>query len=109
MTDIDTTPSHSHHSTSNLANHKSLPRRIGTTIEAAVRLLNDAFDQRGDQRIPIWPKQLRVKSVEGAKGIWEMTWSWPDGRTTFEYADLRNEGLAILWRRIGGREVLRDP
>jgi len=78
-------------------------------LKEAVRLMNDAFNQRGDQQIPTWPKQLRIKSVQGAKGIWEMTWTWPDGRATFEYVDLGDEGLAILWRRIGGHEIFRDP
>lgn len=71
--------------------------------------MNDAYDQRGGQQLPIWPKQLRVKSVEGPRGIWELTCNWPDGRATLEYADLGDEGLAILWRRIGGHEFFRGP
>lgn len=57
-----------------------------------------------------WPKKLRVWRVEGAPGIWEMTWSLsgPDGRATFEWVELDGE-RAIRWRRAGGHEIFRDP
>jgi hypothetical protein len=75
----------------------------------AVALLNEAYDRRGDRPVPVWPKQLRVKDVEGATGVWEMTWRWPDGRATFEYVRIANGELAIRWRRIGGHEIFREP
>ncbi len=45
---------------------------------------------------------MRVKKVEGAEGIWEMTWSRndPDGRATWEWITLDGE-RAIRWRRVG--------
>jgi len=55
-----------------------------------------------------WPGSLRVKDVEGAPGIWEMTWAWPDGRATFQWIKIDGE-LAIRWRRVGGHEILKDP
>ena len=57
-----------------------------------------------------WPRSLRVKRVQGAPGIWEMTWSLagPDGRATFEWITIDGE-LAIRWRRIGGHEVFDRP
>ncbi len=57
-----------------------------------------------------WPKSLRVKDVEGAPGIWEMTWSFagPDGRATFEWITIDGE-QAVRWRRVGGHEILNDP
>lgn len=57
-----------------------------------------------------WPKTLRVRAVEGAPGIWEMTWSFagPDGRATFEWIEIDGEP-AIRWRRIGGHRIFRDP
>lgn len=57
-----------------------------------------------------WPRKLRVKDIEGAPGIWEMTWSFsgPDGRATFEWIDLDGEA-GIRWRRIGGHSIFRDP
>ncbi|HEU6439920.1 MAG TPA: hypothetical protein VFC12_05725 [Terriglobales bacterium] len=57
-----------------------------------------------------WPKRLRVKDVEGAAGIWEMTWSFsgPDGRATFEWVQIDGEP-GIRWRRVGGHAVLGSP
>jgi len=57
-----------------------------------------------------WPASLRVRSVEGAPGIWEMTWSFsgPDGRATFEWIALDGEP-AIRWRRIGGHAIFGQP
>lgn len=55
-------------------------------------------------------KSLRVKDVEGSEGVWEMTWDWPDGRATFEYgAPVEVEMRHVLWRRIGGHEILSRP
>ena len=46
-------------------------------------------------------KGLRVKGVQGAKGIFEMTWA-DDGRATFEYGDEVIEGEPqVVWRRNG--------
>ncbi len=55
-----------------------------------------------------WPRGLRVRDVEGAPGVWEMTWDWPDGRATFEWVEI--DGYpAIEWRRVGGHEIFREP
>lgn len=57
-----------------------------------------------------WPKKLRVRRVAGAPGVWEMTWSFsgPDGRATFEWVEIEGKP-GILWRRLGGHEIFRDP
>jgi hypothetical protein len=57
-----------------------------------------------------WPKSLRVKDVEGAPGIWELTWSFagPDGRATFEWITIDGE-QAVRRRRVGGHEIFDDP
>jgi hypothetical protein len=57
-----------------------------------------------------WPASLRVKDVEGAPGIWEMTWSFsgPDGRATFEWLQIDRE-RAVRWRRIGGHSIFKQP
>ena len=62
------------------------------------------------QTPPAWPKSLRVRDVEGASGIWEMTWSFagPDGRATFEWITIEGE-QAVRWRRVGGHEIFNDP
>ena len=57
-----------------------------------------------------WPKGLRVKRVQGAPGVWEMTWSFagPDGRATFEWTEIDGE-RAIRWRRVGGHAIFSEP
>jgi hypothetical protein len=57
-----------------------------------------------------WPASLRVRDVEHAQGIWEMTWSFsgPDGRATFEWVQVDGD-LALRWRRIGGHAIFKDP
>lgn len=57
-----------------------------------------------------WPKGLRVKRVQGAAGVWEMTWSFagPDGRATFEWIAIDGEP-AIRWRRVGSHAIFSEP
>lgn len=57
-----------------------------------------------------WPRKLRVRDIEGAPGLWEMTWSFsgPDGRATFEWIEVDGEP-GIRWRRIGSHSIFRDP
>ncbi len=56
-----------------------------------------------------WPTSLRVKRVQGAPGIWEMTWSFagPDGRATFEWTTIDGEP-AIRWRRVGSHAIFSE-
>jgi len=52
---------------------------------------------------------LRVKGIEGAPGIFEMTWE-PDGRATFEYGDAVTHGEPhIIWRRVGSHQIFGEP
>ncbi len=69
-----------------------------------------AAERRAASRGARWPKKLRVRDVEGAPGIWELSWSFsgPDGRATFEWITIDGEP-AIRWRRVGGHEIFRDP
>lgn len=57
-----------------------------------------------------WPASLRVKSVRGAGGVLEMTWSFasPDGRATFEFIVIQGEPR-VRWRRVGDHGVFRNP
>lgn len=57
-----------------------------------------------------WPASLRVKSVAGATGVREMTWSFasPDGRATFELITVGKE-LRVRWRRVGDHGVFKNP
>jgi hypothetical protein len=73
-------------------------------FDAAIRnFVNDL--KRGTFR-----KGLRVKAVQGVKGVWEMTWA-DDGRATFSYGDEQRPGHKhVIWRRIGGHaDVFRAP
>lgn len=54
---------------------------------------------------------LRVKRVERgrAERVYEMTWA-PDGRATFHYgAEVLPGEQHIIWRRIGGHDILDHP
>ena len=52
---------------------------------------------------------LRVKGIQGARGIFEMTWA-EDGRATFEYGDPVKEGqVNVVWRRIGSHIIFSNP
>ena len=62
-----------------------------------------------DSALP-WPRSLRVRTVVGAPGVWEMTWSFagPDGRATFEWMVIEDEPR-IRWRRIGFHAIFEEP
>lgn len=52
---------------------------------------------------------LRVKGVQGHPGIFEVSWSG-DGRATFQYGPEQRTGDPhIVWRRIGGHDILKNP
>jgi hypothetical protein len=52
---------------------------------------------------------LRVKSVQGAPGVFEMTWA-PDGRATWQYGEeIRPGEPHVMWRRIGTHDVSNRP
>jgi hypothetical protein len=52
---------------------------------------------------------LRVKGVQAAPGVFEMSWA-PDGRATFTYGRQQRTGEPhVIWRRIGTHEVFREP
>jgi mRNA-degrading endonuclease YafQ of YafQ-DinJ toxin-antitoxin module len=58
---------------------------------------------------PPYPGNLRMKKVQGWKGVWEMSFA-NDGRATFEFGEQIHAGEAhIVWRRIGGHEIFRNP
>jgi hypothetical protein len=51
---------------------------------------------------------LRVKAVQGADGIFEMTWA-PDGRATFQFGRGAGADTHVIWRRVGSHAILRKP
>jgi hypothetical protein len=57
-----------------------------------------------------WPASLRVRDVENAPGIFELTFNFagPDIRATFEWIEIDGE-RAVRWRRIGGHRIFSNP
>ena len=54
-------------------------------------------------------KGLRVKGVQGASGVFEMTWA-DDGRATFQYGDAVHAGEPhVIWRRVGTHDIFKQP
>ena len=52
---------------------------------------------------------LRVRGVQGAPGVFELTWA-DDGRATFEYGHVVREGEThVVWRRIGTHVIFTRP
>lgn len=97
--------------------HRRLSGEEKDLFHKAVNDFNAACDAFIESRHP-WPAHLRVKSVQGARGIFEMTWSFsgPDGRATWEWAEVEvEEGgrsvkyPAVRWRRLGGHEIFDRP
>lgn len=66
----------------------------------------DEFAQNGTS----FPAKLRIRDVENAPGVLEVTWSFsgPDGRATFEFITVDGE-RAIRWRRVGDHSIYKNP
>ena len=92
------------------ADFKRLSKSEQGTFKGVLPEFVAACDRFALEPSTAWPASLRGKSVEGARGIMEMTWSFtgPDGRATFEWVDLEG-ALAVRWRRIGGHSIFREP
>ncbi|MFJ3594531.1 hypothetical protein ACPXCP_34355 [Streptomyces sp. DT20] len=56
---------------------------------------------------------LRIKRVQRATGIYELTWSMgtgPAGRATWQYGPAhRPDTPHVIWRRIGTHDILTGP
>lgn len=90
--------------------YKKLPDDHQKQFRDAARDFHDAAVEATAGKSSRWPSSLRVKTVQGADGIWEMTWSkdHPDGRATWEWVDIDGEA-GVRWRRVGDHGVLDDP
>lgn len=92
------------------ADFKRLSPADQVTFRKALREFVAACDRYALEPATAWPASLRVRDVESAPGIWEMTWSFsgPDGRATFEWVCLEGS-TAVRWRRIGDHRIFREP
>lgn len=89
--------------------------RLSTEERAAFQKVvreqfHPACERRRIDPAATWPRSLRVKALEGAPGVWEMTWTFagPDGRATFEWVEIEGEP-GVRWRRIGGHATFGAP
>lgn len=83
---------------------RRLPRELQRAFLAMLPVFIAAL--RADP--PVFPPGLRIKRVQGTADVWEITFA-PDGRATFAYGQ---EVIAsephVIWRRVGGHDVLAD-
>ncbi|HEV8647950.1 MAG TPA: hypothetical protein VG276_00775 [Actinomycetes bacterium] len=71
--------------------------------EAVAKFVEDLARDKG------FRPGLRVRGIQGAPRIFEMTWA-PDGRATFHYGEPVREGQPhVVWRRVGMHAVLAKP
>lgn len=71
--------------------------------EAVKKFIDDLQSGRAFRR------RLRVKGIQRAEGIFELTWA-KNGRATFQYGEeIRAGHPHIVWRRIGTHDVLETP
>lgn len=93
------------------ADYRRLKREHAVAFTSAVReKFAPACDAYAAEPTTPWPASLRVKSVQSAPGVLEMTWSCasPDGRATFELITVDGE-LRCRWRRVGDHDVSKNP
>jgi hypothetical protein len=68
--------------------------------EAVRKFVEDLERGRG------FRKGLRVKGVQGAPGVYEMTWA-DNGRATFSFGrSVRGKEPHVIWRRGGTHDVI---
>ena len=92
------------------ADYKRLSTSEQDLFRTALRDFIEACDRYAIDPSTAWPASLRVKGVENAPGVLEMTWSFsgPDGRATFEWIQIDGQ-LAVRWRRLGGHAIFKNP
>lgn len=91
-----------------LARFRADFERLTPTQQAAFLVAVSQFveDVRSGRQ---FRKGLRVKGIQGASGIFEMTWA-DDGRATFEYGGEVVEGQShVVWRRVGTHSIFKQP
>lgn len=92
------------------ADYRKLSAEEAERFREALEVFVPACDRRAADPTAKWPASLRVRDVEGAPGVWEMTWSFsgPDGRATFEFVQIEGSP-GVRWRRIGNHSIFTRP
>ena len=81
--------------------HKALSPEQKAAFRAAVEKF--VADLKAGQG---FRKGLRVKGIQGAQGLYELTWA-DDGRAVFSYGDSIKEGEPhIIWHAVATHAVL---
>jgi hypothetical protein len=86
-------------------------RALGAADPALVQRFREAVQQFIDDLDAHreFSKGLRVKAVQSAPGIMEMTFA-PDGRATWQFGPEQRPGVRhIIWRRIGHHDIYGRP
>jgi hypothetical protein len=84
-------------------------RRLPRDLQRAFLAALPAFVSGLREKPPRFSPALRVKRVQGQRGVWELSFA-PDGRATFEYgAEVQPGSPHVTWRRIGDHSVLERP
>jgi hypothetical protein len=84
-------------------------RRLPRELQQAFLKMLPVFVGALKATPPAFPVALRVHRVQGASGVWEVTFA-PDGRATFEYGPEVIDGEPhVIWRRVGTHDVLGEP
>jgi hypothetical protein len=92
------------------ADYRRLSTGEAELFRSALKAFVPACDRYATDPSTKWPPALRVKSTEGAPGVWEMTWSFSglDGRATFEIVQI-DGAPGVRWRRIGDHSIFKRP
>ena len=93
-----------------------MPTPCSSMSSSACRLTSRRFSLPRDQMVadlkagrPFHPR-LRIQSVQGYPGVFEMTWEMHNGRATFNYGPPQHAGdMHIHWRRIGDHSIFKQP
>jgi len=98
------------------ADYERLSEDERERFRAAARAFNTACDHFVETKdASSWPRNLRVKAVVNAPGVFEMTWSFsgPDGRATWEWTTVIDtdgrQWPVVRWRRLGTHRIFREP
>ena len=86
-----------------LSDYEDLSANQRNAFMSAVRDLVEDLPSRQ------FGSSLRVKGVQAAPGVFEMSWA-DDGRATWQYGPEVMKGQPhIIWRRIGRHDIFANP